>query len=354
MPTSRNHFTAAAVELELVDRLAGADLAQLGRAVGGEHEQRNARLVRLGDRGREVRRGGARGDRRRRRATRSPWPARARRSRRSARRRATTRAAASRARAPARCGEEREPGEVQAWRIPQRASSSTKARRRRCVSMMGVGARPGAPPRFYADRRELELRSPRGRPNATACMRRTCAATAAPPPPAGELRRGGRRRRGGDARPLHARRLLDGRPDRAGGRAGAPGARRAARRSSAPRRGWPTRASARSAAGRRGAGRSSSSATGVEAFARRWGAQPLFAGQPTEVSRAAHEDRLRKDRGRARRGAAWPGHGRDGALWDRLGELADAGRADRRRARRALPRNRTSGWPSASSTPSYT
>ena len=50
-----------AVELELVDRLAGADLAQLGRAVGGQHDQRNARLPRL-DHGRmEVGRGGARG-----------------------------------------------------------------------------------------------------------------------------------------------------------------------------------------------------------------------------------------------------------------------------------------------------
>ena len=37
----------AAVELDLVDRLPGADLAQLGRAVGGQHEQRHARLVGL-------------------------------------------------------------------------------------------------------------------------------------------------------------------------------------------------------------------------------------------------------------------------------------------------------------------
>ena len=35
-----------AVELDLVDRLAGADLAQLGRAVGGQHDQRHARLAR--------------------------------------------------------------------------------------------------------------------------------------------------------------------------------------------------------------------------------------------------------------------------------------------------------------------
>ena len=45
VPTSKNHFAARAVELDLVDRLAGADLAQLGRAVGGQHDERDARLV---------------------------------------------------------------------------------------------------------------------------------------------------------------------------------------------------------------------------------------------------------------------------------------------------------------------
>ena len=43
-----------AVELDLVDRLAGADVAQLGRAVRGQHDQRDARLARLdhgGERG---------------------------------------------------------------------------------------------------------------------------------------------------------------------------------------------------------------------------------------------------------------------------------------------------------------
>jgi hypothetical protein len=46
----------AAVQVDLVDRLPGADLAQLGRPVGGQHEERDARLERLDDRGREVRR----------------------------------------------------------------------------------------------------------------------------------------------------------------------------------------------------------------------------------------------------------------------------------------------------------
>jgi hypothetical protein len=53
----------APVELDLVDGLAGADVAQLGRAVRGEDEQRHARLPRLDHRRRVVRRrraGGAR------------------------------------------------------------------------------------------------------------------------------------------------------------------------------------------------------------------------------------------------------------------------------------------------------
>ena len=51
----------AAVDLHLVDRLPGADLAQLGRAVGGEHDQRHARLAGLGHGGQQVGRGGAGG-----------------------------------------------------------------------------------------------------------------------------------------------------------------------------------------------------------------------------------------------------------------------------------------------------
>jgi hypothetical protein len=50
----------AAVELDLVDRLAGAEVAQLRRAVGGEDEQRHARLVGLDHGGRVVGGGRAR------------------------------------------------------------------------------------------------------------------------------------------------------------------------------------------------------------------------------------------------------------------------------------------------------
>ena len=57
----------AAVELQLVDRLAGAVLAQLGGPVRGQQQQRHARLARLDRRGQQLGRGRARraGDRHR-------------------------------------------------------------------------------------------------------------------------------------------------------------------------------------------------------------------------------------------------------------------------------------------------
>jgi hypothetical protein len=50
-----------AVEVRLVDGLPRAPLAQLRRSIGGEQQQRDARVVGLDDRGEEVRRRGARG-----------------------------------------------------------------------------------------------------------------------------------------------------------------------------------------------------------------------------------------------------------------------------------------------------
>ena len=121
----------AAVELDLVDRLAGADVAQLRRAVGGEHEQRHARLVRLDHRGRVVRR---RGSRRARERHRQPARLGQARARRSPPQRSSMcdveRSRGSRA-SESTSGVEREPGEVQASRRPQRTSSSTNARRPR-------------------------------------------------------------------------------------------------------------------------------------------------------------------------------------------------------------------------------
>jgi 2-succinyl-6-hydroxy-2,4-cyclohexadiene-1-carboxylate synthase len=63
-------------------------------------------------------------------------------------------------------------------------------------------------------------------------------------------------------------------------------------------------------------------AIGVEAFAREWAAQPLFAGQPPEVAAAAHEDRLRRSAAEHAAQLRGLGTGVMPPLWDRLGELA--------------------------------
>ncbi len=60
---------------------------------------------------------------------------------------------------------------------------------------------------------------------------------------------------------------------------------------------------------------------GLEAFAQRWGAQALFAGQPAEVSRAAHDDRLRSTAAGLAAALRGLGTGVMPSLWDRLGEL---------------------------------
>jgi 2-succinyl-6-hydroxy-2,4-cyclohexadiene-1-carboxylate synthase len=60
---------------------------------------------------------------------------------------------------------------------------------------------------------------------------------------------------------------------------------------------------------------------GVEPFARRWALQPLFAGQPPEVARAAHEDRLRNTVAGLAAALRGLGTGTMEPLWERLGEL---------------------------------
>jgi 2-succinyl-6-hydroxy-2,4-cyclohexadiene-1-carboxylate synthase len=61
---------------------------------------------------------------------------------------------------------------------------------------------------------------------------------------------------------------------------------------------------------------------GVEAFAREWGAMPLFAGQPQRVAAAAHADRLRNTPEGLAAALRGLGTGVMAPLWDRLGELA--------------------------------
>ena len=91
-----------AVELHLVDGLAGAGVAQLGRAVGGAHDQRHAAVVGLEHRGVEVGRGGARRAQHDRGTPARPRRARARRTRPSARRGARAAGCGRRRRARAR------------------------------------------------------------------------------------------------------------------------------------------------------------------------------------------------------------------------------------------------------------
>ena len=62
-------------------------------------------------------------------------------------------------------------------------------------------------------------------------------------------------------------------------------------------------------------------AIGVEAFAREWAAQPLFAGQSEEVAALAHEDRLRRSAAEHAAQLRGLGTGVMPPLWDRLGEL---------------------------------
>ncbi len=264
-----------AVELELIDRLAGADVAQLGRPIGGEHDQRDPAPVRLHDGGHQLR-----GGRPRRARDRDRAPARPRGAdgeepgaalvdvREAAQPRAPGRATST-------IGVLRDPGEVHASRIPQRASSSTSARSIRCWSTEWLGsgtaamlvtayrrarhawatapivpghdrARPAA--RLHEHRGELGRRHPGAPPQLSrpgpGHPRPRLRLGRAP----GDARQRARRGRRARARSLHARRLLPGRADRAarGARHARPGrAPRPDRREPRPRR---RRPSARSAA----------------------------------------------------------------------------------------------------------
>ena len=60
---------------------------------------------------------------------------------------------------------------------------------------------------------------------------------------------------------------------------------------------------------------------GIEAFARWWAAQPLFAGQPPEVTAAARADRLRNPAEGLAASLRGMGTGKMTPVWDRLGEL---------------------------------
>ena len=214
-------------------------------------------------------------------------------------------------------GVEREPGEVHASRRPQRASSSTKARRPRYVSVAGIvrsGARrPRPPPRLHADRRELGRRGPRAGgtlPRARSRPGRRAVG--------GASSTGSRRSSRADftlcgysmggrlALALALRIPQPGRAARAG--LGEPGAGRRRRARGA-------------AGGRRGAAPTGSRRSGSRRSPATWAAQPLFAGQPTEVAAAAHADRLRRSAGELAAQLRGLGTGVMPSLWERLGEL---------------------------------
>ena len=143
------------------------------------------------------------------------------------------------------------------------------------------------------------------------------------------------------APPVHARGLLDGRPDRAPHRAHAR-ARRSSRGSCswAPARASPIRRSARARRAADDALADRIETLEIEAFAREWGAQPLFADQP----RARRRGRARRPPAQHARGprgrAARAGDGRDGAALGAAAGARDPGHARRRRARREVPRAR--------------
>ena len=133
-----------AVELQLVDRLPGADPAQLRRPVGGEHDQADRRFVGLADGGVEVRGGGAGGAEDGRRASASPVRRRARRTRPSARRRVTRASIDGSRQSASASGVDRDPGLITASRTPQRASSETIAEASAVLRLVGSTAVPNA------------------------------------------------------------------------------------------------------------------------------------------------------------------------------------------------------------------
>ena len=129
-----------AVELQLVDRLPGADAAQLRRPVGGQGHQRDRRLVGLADRRVEVGGGGSRGAEDRHRERRSPAPRRARRRPPSARRRSPSSRSPAAARAPPPAASSASRGRGRRGAAPQRASSSTKAEASAVLALVGSTA----------------------------------------------------------------------------------------------------------------------------------------------------------------------------------------------------------------------
>ena len=169
-PSSQNQRTADAVQLQLVDRLARAAAAQLRRAVGGDHDQRDAAPRRP----RRPRDGGSRPPSRTSSAPRpgAPVCCAMPSAKKPPERSSTWRPHPDRRLLPQRpsaSGAERDPGDTQACATPARASSSTSAEARavlRLVASMAVEASRDANRARCACARARPRRSPLRGPGA--------------------------------------------------------------------------------------------------------------------------------------------------------------------------------------------
>jgi pimeloyl-ACP methyl ester carboxylesterase len=228
-------------------------------------------------------------------------------------------------------GVEREPGDVQAPAIPQRASSSTKARRRRWVAFGALTEEDPVPMP-----ETIMLLHGFGGTGRTweAVAARIDAARYTPVAP--DLRGHGRRHRHRPVsfdgcvrdvlaqapdRPFVPGGLLDGRAP--GPARGARGARaRVPPRARVRHRGHRGRRRARRPRGSRPRARRAPGGHDPEAWADLWTGQPIFAGTPPEVLPAWREDLGRTPPAAAAAALRGVGTGAMAPLWDRLGELA--------------------------------
>ncbi len=342
-PGSWNQRTAPPNSRGLVDGLARAPVAQLGGPVGGADEQRHPRVVRLDHGGMQVDRRGTR------RAAHDGGPA----GRQTDAERAKPGrplvehdvdpepAVAHQVPASAACSGD--PGDTTAGGDPgahplvderprERGRHIEVAHRATIPVWTTQRPESGARSRLHPDGRVVARRAPhprrvvRGRRRSTCPSATTFAATAAVDRDAGQARRLRRATRWAAA-------------SRCGSRSTAPiSCRRSC--SSARPRASPDERRAPSAS-RRPTRRSPQSVEreGVDAFLERWLAQPLFATVPPDAPG------LSERRGLSARYLAHClrvlGAGAMEPMWDRLGELRDAGRAGHRSERRQVREART-------------
>ena len=322
VPTSTNHLAAVAVELDLVDRLAGADVAQLGRAVGGQHEQRHARL--RAPRSRPARSSAAAvpdvqatatgrpvcfaSPSAKKPATRSSTCDHARRPRRARerqheRRRARAGRGAGVGHAAAR--ELLAEGAQQQVGVAWRRSWKMRGMAPETIVLLHGFTQTGRSwePTIAALGERYRALAPDIRGHGSAADARPVV-----------VRRRARRRAGARAGALRARAATRW----AGGSRCRSRSRRAASASSrlvlsAPRPGSPIPAERRARRAADEALADRIEGEGIEAFAREWAALPLFAGQPAAVARRRARRRACAVARRPRRRAARPRHRRDGA-----------------------------------------